>query len=156
MKAGVAVLQAIEPPRQVTSLGLPDRLVAFTYTLEEENGGTRVTVTMSGPPSLPEDAVRERMAPSGAAWEMALANLKAYVEGRELPYRQGLLAAIFGYRRESKEKFSVERSIWIAASSRACMARYHRPGASPGVVLARHPVERDRPGGRRQVVCLEP
>ena len=46
---------------------------------------------------------------------MALANLKAYVEGQELPYPQGLLAAIFGYRRESKEKFSVERSIWIAA-----------------------------------------
>jgi uncharacterized protein YndB with AHSA1/START domain len=116
MKIGIAVLQAMEPPRQVTCLGLPDKLIAFTYTLDEEKGGTRVTVTISGLHSLSEAAAQERLAPSGAAWEMALANLKAYVEGRELPYPQGLLAAIFGYRRESKEKFSVERSIWIAAS----------------------------------------
>lgn len=115
MKASVAVLEAIEPPRQVTTLGLPDRLIAITYTLEEENGGTRVRVVMRGGESLSGSAVQERLAPSGAAWEMALANLKAYVEGQELPYPQGLLAAIYGYRRESKEKFSVERSIWIAA-----------------------------------------
>lgn len=116
MKADIATLQAMEPPRQVTEYGLPDKLIAFTYTLEEEKDGTRVTVNMSGLPTLTEVAVQERLAPSGAAWEMALANLKAYVEGQELPYPQGLLAAIFGYRRESKEKFSVERSIWIAAS----------------------------------------
>lgn len=115
MKANVAVLQAMEPPRQVTLAGLPDRLIAITYTLEEENDGTRVRVVMRGDGSLSGDAVQERLAPSGAAWEMALANLKAYIEGQELPYPQGLMAAIFGYRRESREKFSVERSIWIAA-----------------------------------------
>jgi len=115
MKAGVAVLQAIDPPRQVTTLGLPDRLIAITYTLEEENGATHVRVVMRVGDSLSGGAVQERLAPSGAAWEMALANLKAYVEGQELPYPQGMLAAIFGYRRESREKFSVERSIWIAA-----------------------------------------
>jgi uncharacterized protein YndB with AHSA1/START domain len=115
MKVNVAVLQAIEPPRQVTTIGLPDRLIAITYTLEEENGATRVRVVMQGSESLSGDAIQERLAPSGAAWEMALANLKAYVEGKELPYPQGMLAAVFGYRRESKEKFSIERSIWIAA-----------------------------------------
>jgi len=115
MKVGVAVLQSIEPQRQVTVLGLPDRLIAITYTLEEENGATHVRVVIRAGEALSGDAVQERLAPSGAAWEMALANLKAYVEGQELPYPQGLLAAIFGYRRESKEKFSIERSIWIAA-----------------------------------------
>jgi uncharacterized protein YndB with AHSA1/START domain len=115
MRAGVALLQATAPPRQATLLGLPDRQIAITYTLEEENGGTRVTVALRGPHSLPEAAAQERLAPSGAAWEMALANLKAYVEGQALPYPQGMLAAVFGYRRESKETFSVERSIWIAA-----------------------------------------
>lgn len=116
MKVNLAVLQAIEPPKQVTTIGLPDRLIGITYILEEENGGTRVRVVMRGEGSLPDGDVQERLAPSGSAWEMALANLKAYVEGVELPYQQGLLAALFGYRRESKEKYSIERSIWIAAS----------------------------------------
>jgi uncharacterized protein YndB with AHSA1/START domain len=100
---------------QVTILGLPDKLFAITYTLKEESDATRVRVVMRGDGSLSGDAIQERLVPSGAAWEMALANLKAYVEGNELPYPQGLLAAIFGYRRESKEKFSIERSMWIAA-----------------------------------------
>jgi uncharacterized protein YndB with AHSA1/START domain len=115
MKANVAVIQDIEPPRQVTTLGLPDRLIAITYTLDEENDGTRVRVVLTGSESLSGSAVQERLAPSGEAWEMALANLKAYVEGQELPYPYASQAAIYGYRRESREKFSIERSIWIAA-----------------------------------------
>jgi uncharacterized protein YndB with AHSA1/START domain len=115
MKANVAVLQDVEPPKQVTTFGLPDRLIAITYTLEEENDGTRVRVILRGGESLSGSAVEERLAPSGEAWEMALANLKAYVEGQELPYPYASQAAIYGYRRESKEKFSIERSIWIAA-----------------------------------------
>jgi uncharacterized protein YndB with AHSA1/START domain len=115
MKASVAVLQDVEPPRQATTLGLPDRLIAITYTLEEENGGTRVRVVLRGGESLSGSAVDELLAPSGEAWEMALANLKAFVEGQELPYPYASQAAIYGYRRESKEKFSIERSIWIAA-----------------------------------------
>jgi uncharacterized protein YndB with AHSA1/START domain len=115
MSAEVAELQASDPPRQATILGLPDRLLASIYTLEEENDGTRITVTTRRLSALPEAAAQERRAPSAAAWEMALANLKAYVEGQDLPHPQGMLAAVFGYRRESKEKFSIERSVWIAA-----------------------------------------
>ena len=33
MQVGVAVLQEIEPPRQATTLGLPDRWIAITYTV---------------------------------------------------------------------------------------------------------------------------
>lgn len=116
MKVNIATLQAVDTPRQATLLGLPDKLITITYTLEQENNGTRVTILMRGAESLSGDAAHERLAPSGAAWEMALANLKAYIEDLPLPYPQGLLAAVFGYRRESKEKFAVERSIWIAAS----------------------------------------
>jgi uncharacterized protein YndB with AHSA1/START domain len=115
MKADVAVLEAMEPPRHVSMFGMPDRLIAITYTLEEENDGTRVRVVLRGGESLSGSAAQERVAPSGEAWEMALANLKAYVEGQELPYPYASQAAIYGYRRESKEKFSIERSIWIAA-----------------------------------------
>src|SRR5687768_9207317 len=56
MAVEVATLEGADPPRQVISRGLPDRLLASTYRLEEENGGTRVTVTMTGFESLPEEA----------------------------------------------------------------------------------------------------
>jgi uncharacterized protein YndB with AHSA1/START domain len=115
MDIPVAVLEAVDPPRQFTSRTLPDRLIATTYTLEEEKGGTRVTVTMTGFESLPEDARQDRLAPSGSGWEKALANLKAYIDGAELPFPQGYVASLFGYRREAQEKFAVERSIWIDA-----------------------------------------
>jgi uncharacterized protein YndB with AHSA1/START domain len=116
MEIPFAILEEVEPPRRLAGRGFPDKLITTTYTLEEEKGGTRVTVTMSGFESLPEDAAQERLAPSGASWEKALANLKAYVAGAELPFPQGYVAALFGYRREAKAKFAVERSIWIAAS----------------------------------------
>lgn len=67
MEIPVAILEAIDPPRQVRSRGLPDGVIAITYMLEEENDGTRVTVTMSGFEKLPADARQDRIAPSGNA-----------------------------------------------------------------------------------------
>jgi uncharacterized protein YndB with AHSA1/START domain len=115
MEIHFAILEAVEAPRQVRSRSLPDRLIATTYKLEEENSGTRVTVTMSGFEALPADARQDRLKPSSVGWEKALANLKAYVAGTELPFTQGHIAALFGYRRETKQTFAVERSIWIDA-----------------------------------------
>lgn len=115
MEIPVATLEALDPPQRVRSRGLPDRLIAITYALEEENGGTRVAVTMSGFEDLPAGARQDRIGPSGAAWEKALANLKAYVGGAPLPFPEGYVAALFGYRRQAEKTFAVERSIWIAA-----------------------------------------
>lgn len=115
MELPVAVLEEVDSPRQVRSYGLPDHVISITYLLEEENAGTRVTVTMSGFEKLPVDARQDRIMPSGMAWEKALANLKAYVTGASLPFPEGYVAALFGYRRESEKSFAVERSIWIAA-----------------------------------------
>ena len=115
MEIPVAILEAVEAPRHMRSRGLPDRVIAINYVLEEENDGTRVTVTMSGFESLPADARQDRIAPSGAAWEKALANLKAFVIRTALPFPEGYVAALFGFRRESEKMFAVERSIWIAA-----------------------------------------
>ena len=114
MEIPVAVLEEVDSPRQVRSYGLPDHVISITYLLEEENNGTRVTVTMSGFERLPADARQDRITPSGTAWEKALANLKAYVTGIPLPFPEGYVAALFGYRRESEKTFAVERSIWIA------------------------------------------
>lgn len=115
MEVPLATLEIIEPSQRVTTYGLPDRLIATTYVLGEEDGGTCVTVTMTGFEALPENARQDRLGPSGAAWEKGLANLKAYLAGAELPFPQGYVAALFGYRRETKQTFAVERSIWIAA-----------------------------------------
>jgi uncharacterized protein YndB with AHSA1/START domain len=115
MEIGVAVFDVMEPPRRATSRSLPEKQLSTHYALEEENGGTRVTITMTGFELPPTGAVEERLAPTGASWEKALANLKAFVEGKEIPHTQGFLAALFGYRREAAKKLSVERSIFIAA-----------------------------------------
>src|SRR5215470_15116984 len=115
MEIPIAIQEAPKQPHQVTTRSLPDQLIATTYLLEEENGGTRVTVRMTGFEALPADAREDRMKPSGAAWEKALANLKASVAGAQPPFPQGYVAALFGYRTEAKEKFAVERSIWIGA-----------------------------------------
>jgi len=115
MGIAVAVQEAADPPRRYTSRGLPDGLITTTYLLEEEKGGTRVTVMLAGFEALPVEARQDRLEPSGAGWEKALANLKAFVEGEELPFPEGITAALFGYRRIARETFAIERSIWIEA-----------------------------------------
>jgi uncharacterized protein YndB with AHSA1/START domain len=116
MDVPIAVLETAEPPRRATSRTAPDGLVTTTFSFEEKNGGTQVTLIMKGLEGLPGDNGRERAEPSEAAWEKALANLKAYVEGAELPFPEGYISALFGYRRESKKVVAVERTIWINAS----------------------------------------
>jgi uncharacterized protein YndB with AHSA1/START domain len=116
MGVPIAMVEAEHPPMRYSSRGLPDSLLSTTFHLEEERGGTRVTVTASGFEALPEEARQDRIIPIGAGWEKALENLKAYIADRDLPYPQGYTAALFGYRREAKEKFAIERSIWINAS----------------------------------------
>jgi uncharacterized protein YndB with AHSA1/START domain len=115
MEVGIASLEAAEAPRTLTTRGLPDRWLATTYTLQTERDGTRVAITMTGFEALPADAAQERLAPSGRGWEQALANLKAFVEGAELPHPDGFVASLFGYRRETKLTLAVERSLWLAA-----------------------------------------
>jgi uncharacterized protein YndB with AHSA1/START domain len=115
MEIPVAILEELDAPRRVNISGLPDHLISITYLLEEESNGTRVTVSMSGFERLPVAARQDRLAPSGTAWEKALANLKAYLTGMDLPFPEGYVAALFGYRREAEKSFAVERSIWIAA-----------------------------------------
>ena len=115
MEIPVAVLEEMDAPRHVRSYGLPDHVISITYLLEEENKGTRVTIMMSGFENLPVEARQDRILPSGSAWEKSLANLNAHITGMSLPFPEGYVAALFGYRRESEKSFAVERSIWIAA-----------------------------------------
>ncbi len=81
----VAIIEVVDPPRHITTRNLPERSITTTYTLEEENGGTRFTVTETGFESLSEEARRERLDQNGKGWESVLKNLKAYLDGRSLP-----------------------------------------------------------------------
>jgi len=85
----VALVEVVEPPRQFTTRGLPDKLIATTYLLEEENGGTRFTVIESGLESLAEADRATHLEQDSAGWELALANLNAYIEGKPLPTPEG-------------------------------------------------------------------
>jgi uncharacterized protein YndB with AHSA1/START domain len=153
----VAQVEAADPPRTLTSRTLPDGILTTTYPLAEEAGGTRVTVRLSGFEGLPETAAQERLAPSGADWENALRNLKAFVEGAELPHPEGFLSGMFGYRRQTPDKVLVERIIWINAPRERVWHAVTDPQQitawfSPGTEWQRSALE---PGGRQYVYDKE-
>jgi uncharacterized protein YndB with AHSA1/START domain len=115
MEVPVATLEHIHAPDQLTARSLPDGLLPTTFTLTPENKGTRVAVKMTGFEALSQESRPGRMAPSGAGWEKALENLQAHVLGQTLPFPQGYVAALFGFRKETAAVFAIERSIWIDA-----------------------------------------
>jgi uncharacterized protein YndB with AHSA1/START domain len=82
MEATIAVL---DPPREF-SLSWPPQAQYYsipfytTFLLEEENGGTRVTVSETGFEAMPEDVRQERLDSTGKGYATVLAGLKSYVE----------------------------------------------------------------------------
>lgn len=108
-------LENLESPRSLTVRALPDENMTFTYTLEEENNGTCVKLSMAGFETLPEDAREDRLGQSRSSWEQTFKNLKAHAEGTVLPFPQAHVAPLFGYWRDIKQTFALERSIWIDA-----------------------------------------
>lgn len=108
-------LERLEPAKHVTLRTLPDELITVTFSLEPENNGTCVNVIMAGFEGFTEDTRADRLKQSSAAWEQTLQNLKAFGESVELPFPQAYVAPLFGYWREIKQTFALERSIWIDA-----------------------------------------
>jgi uncharacterized protein YndB with AHSA1/START domain len=115
MEAPFAQLEGVDPPRKLTLRGLPDQQAAATLSLSEADGGTQVVVRISGLERFAEAAEDERLTPSVAGWEKTLQNLGAVLAEGELPFPEGYVSSLFGYRREAAERFAVERSIWMAA-----------------------------------------
>jgi uncharacterized protein YndB with AHSA1/START domain len=85
----VAWVEKIDPPRELTTRGLPDKTTATSYLLEEENGGTRFIVVEKGLEALPPEDRAKYLEQNGHGWDMALANLNAYIEGKALPRPEG-------------------------------------------------------------------
>jgi uncharacterized protein YndB with AHSA1/START domain len=87
-----ATIRVVDPPREFVYEWPPHPRyfsVPFTtkYTLDLENGGTRVTFSESGFEAWPDDEVRRaRFERISGAFRMVLENLKAYLEGKSLPH----------------------------------------------------------------------
>jgi len=87
----IATIAIVDPPRQFTVRWEPDRrfpamTLVTTFRLEEENGGTRVTIHESGYEALPEDIRQEWFDATGGGYTMSMENLKSYLEGQKIPH----------------------------------------------------------------------
>jgi uncharacterized protein YndB with AHSA1/START domain len=82
----LATIEVVHPPRQFTlhwqpNPTFPVDTMITTFLLEEENGGTRVTVTQTGFEALTEDVRQQQLDKTGQGYTTVLQNLKALVEG---------------------------------------------------------------------------
>lgn len=85
MHATIAVL---DPPREFSLQWPPQPQyhsidMYTTFRLEEENGGTRVTVTETGLEAIPESIRQERFEATLRGYETVLADLKTHVERQQ-------------------------------------------------------------------------
>jgi uncharacterized protein YndB with AHSA1/START domain len=89
----VEVIEVLDPPRQLVTRAIPepgDTVVKNkTYTLSEENGGTRLFLTLSGYEQEADGTRWGHMEENAFGFGMMLQNTKAYVEGDTLPFPQG-------------------------------------------------------------------
>jgi len=108
-------LDMTDEPHKLTVHSLPDQLLRVIYSLEDQNKGTQVTVTMTGFEWLPEDTREDRVELTSRGWEKTLNNLRAYIAGAELPFPKAFVGPLFGFWREPQKKLAIERSIWINA-----------------------------------------
>jgi uncharacterized protein YndB with AHSA1/START domain len=86
------VIELLDPPHQLVTRTVvkPTETPHFTaWKLDEENGGTRVTITNSGYELEPENTRHPNMEQNAFGFGMVLANLKAYNEGKALPNPYG-------------------------------------------------------------------
>ncbi len=86
-----ATIEVVDPPREFTLRWQPDKTypamtLVTSFLLEEENGGTRVTISESGYEALPDDVRQEWLDATGAGYSGSMENLSAYLEGRWLPH----------------------------------------------------------------------
>ena len=87
----VAKIEIVDKPHQFTVRWQPDKLypamtLVTSFMLEEENGGTRVTISESGYEAIPADERQQWLDATGGGYSMSMENLKAHLEGRPIPH----------------------------------------------------------------------
>ena len=82
----LAMIEVVDPPRQFTLRWHSNPELVTTFRLEEENGGTRATITESGYEAVPDDERQAWVDSTDKGYTMSMENLKAYLEGRSIPF----------------------------------------------------------------------
>ena len=89
----VEIIELLDPPYELVTRCLPeapDTIVKYkTYALQEENDGTRLTVTLVGYESETEETRWNHMERDTVGFGMMMQNAKAYIEGDDLPFPFG-------------------------------------------------------------------
>jgi uncharacterized protein YndB with AHSA1/START domain len=91
-ETNVQVIQLIDPPQRFVTHSLPaspGSSEVTAYLLQEERGGTRLTITNSGYELLPDDGRWSAMEQNAFGFGMMLENLRAYLESKDLPTPSG-------------------------------------------------------------------
>src|SRR5262249_2618218 len=86
------VIELLDPPRQLVTRSAvkpPETPKVTAWRLDEADGGTRGTITHSGYELEPDSTRQPNMEQNAFGFGMALENLKAYNEGKALPYPFG-------------------------------------------------------------------
>jgi uncharacterized protein YndB with AHSA1/START domain len=86
------VVDRVEPPNRYVTHSLAEGTAPSfisDWTLAEENGGTRLTLTYSGYELEAADTRHANMEQTGFGFGMMLDNVRAYVEGHDLPVPGG-------------------------------------------------------------------
>jgi hypothetical protein len=82
----VQTIEVLDPPNQLATRTTPPEDIMLTlWTLTDENGGTRVTMTYSGYEDMAADVRPDTMEQNTFGFGMLLENLKAVLENQELP-----------------------------------------------------------------------
>jgi uncharacterized protein YndB with AHSA1/START domain len=82
----VATIEVVDPPREFTLRWHGNPELVTTFRLEEENGGTRATIRESGYEAVPDNERAEWIDATGKGYTLSMENLKAHLEGRNLPH----------------------------------------------------------------------
>ena len=86
----IHILEIVDPPHQLVTRSEPPAVQHVTaWTLDEESGGTRLTITHTGYELEPVDIRHNNMEQNAFGFGMMLENLRACVEGQSLTYPGG-------------------------------------------------------------------
>jgi uncharacterized protein YndB with AHSA1/START domain len=82
----IQTIELVDPPHRLATRSTPPQDIMLTlWTLTEENGGTRLTLTYSGYEDMAAEIRPDTMEQNAFGFGMMLDNLKAIVENGELP-----------------------------------------------------------------------
>ncbi|HLA94259.1 MAG TPA: SRPBCC domain-containing protein [Pyrinomonadaceae bacterium] len=87
-----ATIEAVDPHKMFSLRWEPDSshptvVLVTSFELLEENGGTRVTISESGYENVPANDRQSWRESTSTGYAMSMENLKALLEGSEIPHR---------------------------------------------------------------------